>query len=312
MGRYQKQALVLGKEAQAKLQNSLVAIVGLGALGTVSANLLCRAGVGHLVLVDRDLVELDNLQRQVLFDEGDISKPKAIRVAEKLRKINSEIKIESYFENLDQDTIDLLDTDLVLDCTDNLETRFLINDYCKKNKKPWIFASAIKQAGFVYVIAPKKPCFRCIFKEASLETCETTGVLNAITMQVGAIQSNEAIKLLVDAEVEQDLLFINLTKNKIEKIKVKKNKDCLTCNGVFNYLTAGKKDITKFCGSGTFLIKGSFDFNEVKARLKKNFNIKESEGVFYFSNLTVFKDKVLIKAKTEKEARSLYSKYIGN
>ena len=126
---------MLGKEAQAKLQNSLVAIVGLGALGTVSANLLCRAGVGHLVLVDRDLVELDNLQRQVLFDEGDISKPKAIRVAEKLRKINSEIKIESYFENLDQDTIDLLDTDLVLDCTDNLETRFLINDYCKKNKK---------------------------------------------------------------------------------------------------------------------------------------------------------------------------------
>ncbi len=311
MERYRKQVLVLGKDAQAKLQNSLVAVVGLGALGTVSANLLCRAGVGHLVLIDRDIVKLDNLQRQLLFDEEDLGKPKATQAAEKLRKINSEIKIEAYFENLDQDTSAFLNSDLVLDCTDNLETRFLINDYCKKNKKPWIFASAIKQAGFVYVLTPEKPCFRCIFKEASLETCETTGVLSTITTQIAAIQVNEAIKLIVGAKTEQNLLSVDLTKNKIEKINVKKNKNCLACNGIFDYLTTGKY-ITKFCGSGTFLIRGNFNFNEVRTRLKKNFGIKEAEGVFYLNNLTIFKDKVLVKAKTEKEARSLYSKYIGD
>ena len=217
MERYKKQALVLGKKAHQRLEKSAVAIVGLGALGSVSAELLTRAGVERLILIDRDIVELDNLQRQGLFDERDIGKPKAEQAKLKLEKINSEIRLEAYFENLDSSTVNLLKGDLVLDCTDNLETRFLINDYCIKNKKPWIFASALGLAGFVFVIKPGGPCLSCIFKEASLETCETAGVLNTITTLVGAVQTNEAIKVLTGKGAERDLLLVTLKKNSIPK-----------------------------------------------------------------------------------------------
>ena len=140
--RYSRQMLLkeIGEEGQSKLDYKKVVIVGIGALGTVAAELLARAGIGSLRLIDRDVVEESNLQRQILFTEKDVGKSKSVMAAEKLKEINSLIKIESYPLHLDPKNVSLLqDADLVLDCTDNLETRFLINDHCRKEKIPWIY-----------------------------------------------------------------------------------------------------------------------------------------------------------------------------
>ena len=177
----------VGKKGQNKLGNSTVAIVGLGALGSVSSELLARAGIGKLILIDRDIVELSNLQRQGLFDESDAGKPKSLSAKEKLAEINSEIKIDFFIDDLNFNNIEKLipikNIGLILDCIDNLETRFLINDYCMKNKIPFIYSSAIGTKGYVFNIIPDKdsPCLRCFLQEAAkLDTCETAGVLNSI------------------------------------------------------------------------------------------------------------------------------------
>src|SRR3989344_9585267 len=186
----------IGKEGQKRLRKSSVAIVGLGALGSVSAELLARAGIGKLILIDRDVVELSNLQRQALYDESDIGKPKALAAKEKLRKINSEIEIEFYIDDLNFENIgkiiNVKSADLILDCTDNLETRFLINDFSIKNKITFIYSSAVGSKGYIFnVIQKKTACLKCFLKEAAqLGTCETVGVLNTITNLISSIQAN--------------------------------------------------------------------------------------------------------------------------
>jgi len=227
-----RQELVIGKEAQKKLEQSKVAIVGLGATGSLTSELLVRSGVKKLILIDRDYIESSNLQRQHMFVVSDVGEPK-VKVSEKyLKKINSKIKVKSYFDNLDHSNIDLIGADLVLDCTDNLQTRFLINDYCKKNKIDWIFSSAIKGHGYVFNVLSNGPCFNCVFGNlSSSDTCETVGVMNTITSLISSLQVNEAIKLLIDREPENDLIYVNIDKNNILKIKVNKKKSCEVCNG---------------------------------------------------------------------------------
>jgi len=180
--RYLRQEIFreIGKKGQSKLRKSTVAIVGLGALGSVSAELLARAGIGKLIVIDRDIVELSNLQRQSLYDESDIGKPKAIAAKEKLSKINSEIKIDIFIDDLNRENIDKIlslrgkyidekfnkivennkknknNIDLILDCTDNLETRFLVNDFSIKNKIPFIYSSAVGSKGYVFNVMPVK------------------------------------------------------------------------------------------------------------------------------------------------------------
>src|SRR3989344_2567536 len=213
--RYTRQEIFseIGKDGQNKLGKSSVVIVGLGALGSVSAELLARAGIGKLILIDRDIVELSNLQRQSLYDEGDIGKPKALAAKEKLNKINSEVEIDFYVEDLNSGNINEIisingnynnvknnkkyiknnkNTDLILDCTDNLETRFLINDFSVKNRISFIYSSAVGSKGYVFnVIQKKTACLKCFLKEAAqLGTCETVGVLNTITNLISSIQAN--------------------------------------------------------------------------------------------------------------------------
>lgn len=303
--RYIRQERFIGKEKQKLIQSKTISIVGLGAIGSVVSELLTRAGVKKLILIDRDFVELSNLQRQSLFCEDDVGKSKAIILKEKLIEINKEIKIDSYFDNLDNDNIDLIKSDLILDCTDNLETRFLINEYSVKNKIHFIYASAIGDSGYLFNVVPGNACFNCIFKPVNnLETCETFGVLNSITHLIASLQVNEAIKILTNSKYESDLLFVNLSNNEFMKIKVTKNKECSVCSKkIFDYLSGKKSNvIIKFCGSSSYLFKGNYEFNKINERLKKEKNNK----------ITVFKNKVLIKAKDEKEAKSLYSKYVGN
>ena len=150
--KYSRQILIreIGKEGQQILANTKIAIVGLGAVGSVTAELLCRAGVGYLLLVDRDMVEESNLQRQLLYTEEDIGKSKAFAAQERLSKINSSIQVIAEAIHLDTTNLSFLENaDLILDCTDNLQTRFVINDFCKKVKQKWVYAAAIKNAGYV-------------------------------------------------------------------------------------------------------------------------------------------------------------------
>jgi adenylyltransferase/sulfurtransferase len=309
--RYSRQEKIIGKENQKKLSSSTIAIVGLGATGSSSAELLTRAGIKNLIIIDRDYIEESNLQRQHLFTEDDINKPKAEIVEKHLKKINSKIKIKSYFDNLDEGNINLLKSDIILDCTDNLTTRFLINEYSIKENIPWIYSAAIRNSGYIFNSIPGKTCLKCFIAESSnLETCETSGIMNTISTLISTLQVNETIKILTKQDYEKDLIFVNLTNNTFDRIKVKKNKNCQACNKQFEYLTGKKKQkVISFCGKDTYLIYGNFDYNKLKKKYK---NIKILGKSFIYKDMTFFKDKVMIKAKTKKEALSLYSKYIGN
>ncbi len=314
--RYSRQILLkgIGKKGQKKLSSSTVAIVGLGALGTASAELLTRAGIGKLILIDRDIIELSNLQRQSLFTEEDLGKPKVLQAEKQLKKINSEIKIQAHFEHLDYNNINLLSSDLILDCTDNLYTRFLINEYSIKTSIPWIYSSCLEHSGYVFNIIPGKICFNCIFNNlTSIGTCDTLGVLNTLANLISSLQVNEAFKILLNKSYEKNLLYINIWQNKIEKIKVKKLKNCNACNKNFKYLTGERSDkLIKFCGSDNYLIKGSFNYLNLKKKLKK-YILNDWENSFKLKNLIIFKNKnVLIKAESEKQAKSIYSKFIGD
>ena len=326
--RYIRQEILkeIGKKGQQKLRNSSAAIVGLGALGSASAELLARAGIGRLILIDRDIVELSNLQRQNLFEESDVGKPKASQAKIHLKKINSDVKIDFFIDDLNSESIDKTfygKINLILDCTDNLETRFLLNDLSIKNKIPFIYSSAIGAKGCVFNIIPNStPCLRCFLKEsAQLETCETAGVLNTITNIISSLQASECIKILLKKKnLEKKLLFFDVWKNELIKINVNKNENCFCCvRKNFEYLNSKKSaKIVKLCGNNIYEIKskpiGTAQFNILKNRLKK---IGKVADFFYCINfagkLTIFRDgRALIKAKDEKEAKSLYSKLIGN
>ena len=166
---YTAQEGLLGKEGQTLLSKKTVCIVGIGALGSVSAELLTRSGMGRLILIDSDKVEESNLHRQLLYAQKDINQPKVLAARTHLESINPKIKIETHEVRLTADNISLLKSDLILDGTDNLETRFIINDYAVKNKLPWIYAGAIQTKGFIFPILPNQPCFECLLGHANSE-----------------------------------------------------------------------------------------------------------------------------------------------
>src|SRR6266446_10069085 len=218
LDRYSRQTLFgpIGKQGQERLRAASAAIIGCGALGTALANNLCRAGIGRLVIADRDYIELNNLQRQILFDEDDITRrlPKAIAAAEKLRRINSGVSIEPLVEDINADGIESLvqDVDLVLDATDNFETRYLLNDVCVKYARPWIYSGVIASYGVTMNIVPgETPCLRCIFPDMPLPgttpTCDTAGVLNGTVGAMAGIASTEALKLLLKSEQVSRAMF---------------------------------------------------------------------------------------------------------
>ncbi len=231
MMRYSRQEILIEKENQELLNRKTVCVVGLGALGSNSSNLLTRSGV-NLILVDKDKVELSNLQRQNIYTEGNIGLFKSDVACDYLKKVNSKIKIKRYNVKLNQENINLIKSDLVLDCTDNLEVRFLINDFCSKNKIPWVHAAAIQNHGLIFNVMPGKACFNCIYRNIKeFDRCEDIGVLNTITTLISSLQVSEAFKILLNKDYEESLIRINLDKNLFEKIKVNKNTDCEVCNG---------------------------------------------------------------------------------
>src|SRR4051812_48476795 len=247
LDRYSRQMRfpALGESGQMRLLNSRVTICGCGALGTVLANHLVRAGVGRVRIVDRDFIETHNLQRQILFDEQDVADnlPKAEAAARKLRLINSQVNVEPVVTDIDHTNIlDLVgDADLILDGTDNFETRYLINDAAVKLGKPWIFGGVIGSEGQSMTIRPGlTPCLRCVIEDSPppgmSPTCETAGVLGPAVAVIASFEAVEAIKLLsgaVDA-LNTELIMVDLWDWTFRRLKVANllgKVDCPCCKG---------------------------------------------------------------------------------
>jgi len=249
--RYARQTVLsqIGPEGQKKLSESSVLIVGCGALGAAQAELLARAGVGSIFLADRDVVELHNLQRQLLYDEQDVEElmPKASAAARKLRRINSSVRIEEIVTDVTNSNIEKLiePVDLVLDATDNFQTRCLINDACIKVGKPWVYGGVVGTNGMVMVVSPGNgPCFRCILPEppnvSDLPTCATHGVLNTAVLWVAALQVTEAFKLLMGIDSSEHFLrALDIWKGSVDSMRVSKDENCPCCSKRhFEYLEA--------------------------------------------------------------------------
>lgn len=323
----------IGEEGQEKLLNSKVAIIGLGALGSVSANNLCRAGVGSIKLVDRDYVELSNLQRQSLYEEEDVRNelPKAVAAYEHLKKINSSIQLEPMIADVNSSNIEsiLEGCDLVLDGTDNFEVRLLLNEACNHYKIPWIYCGAVGSVCMSMNIIPgETPCFQCVMGESedyqNHETCSTVGVLNMITNIAASVQSAEAIKILIGSkQVRKTLFYMDVWNNSVEFLEVEKNQECETC-GKHNYTFLGKSRgtyTTSLCGRNEIQVipmnKSDMNFEVLAESLKKFGEVNWNAFMLKFHNefigIKLFKDgrAIIENAKDENNAKSIYAEYIG-
>ncbi|MBM4430116.1 MAG: thiazole biosynthesis adenylyltransferase ThiF, partial [Chloroflexi bacterium] len=253
LARYARQTILaeVGQAGQHKIACSAAAVVGCGALGTHIANHLVRAGVGRVRIIDRDFVELSNLQRQVLYDEEDAERglPKAVAAAAGLRRINSTVQVEEVVADVNPDNAEKLlrDVQVVLDGTDNFETRFLINDVCLKLNVPWIYGGAIATYGMVMPIVPHvTPCFRCFVADmpppGSAPTCDTVGVLGTVPAVIAAMQATEALKLLSgnEAKLNKDLVFVDLWAGQAQHLDLaKSDSPCPACDlGQYDFLAA--------------------------------------------------------------------------
>lgn len=308
---FERQITYLGKENQDKIEKTQIAVIGLGSLGSKITELLVRSGIKSLTLIDRDLVEESNLQSQSLYTLKDINKPKTKAIKTHLLKINPKIKLNLIFDHLNYENINIKEP-IIVDCTDNLETRFLLNEFVLKNNKTLIHTSCIQNQGYLYIIQKNKACLQCFLKETNLETCQTSGILNSIPTAISALASSEIIKLITNNQPEKDLINLNLETNQLTRIKIKINKECKPHKNMFNYLTGKKeKTVIKFCSSNTYLIPHKKNIKELKAKLKAEIT-QDLTQAFIINNITIFPKKVLIKSKDKKQAESLFSKYIGN
>lgn len=336
--RYNRQILFqpIGRNGQEKLTNSRVLLVGCGALGAAHAEILARAGVGFLRIVDRDFVEFSNLQRQTLYSETDARErlPKAIAAQNRLRAINSEIEVDAIVADVNFSNIENLaaDVDLILDGTDNFQVRYLINDACVKLKKPWIYGAAVSSYGTTMTIFPNEtPCLRCIFEEmpdaGTAPTCDTAGVIQPIITSVSAIQTTEALKILTGNldKLHRSLIQIDVWQNDWRKIKLNEpNADCECCaKRNYEFLDAEQSEFSAvLCGRNAVQIappkSANLDLKSLAERLKNLGAVKQNEYLLRLNvdeyELTVFKDARAIIRGTDDimTARSIYSKYVGN
>ncbi len=348
LARYNRQMLwePIGVQGQKKLRDAKILMVGCGALGTVLANTLGRAGVGHMTIIDRDFIEINNLQRQVLFDQQDIKDqlPKSVAAQRKLALINSDIDVEAVVADVNHTNIEqyAAGKDLLLDGTDNFETRFLINDVSIKLDIPWIYGACISAMGLGMVIRPGlTPCLRCIFETSPPPgmnpTCDTAGVLGPTVNVVASWQAMEALKLLTGnmAVVSKSLFSFDLWDNRYQQLNVSRAReiaDCPACkHRDFEYLT-GKfgSSTTSLCGRNAIQITQPaghrVDFAQISGGLRAvgnpTFNkfmlkcaIAEGCGEAQKNyELTLFADgRAIIKGTNEASvAKAIYARYVGS
>jgi molybdopterin/thiamine biosynthesis adenylyltransferase len=335
--RYSRQARFwgVGAAGQEKLRAARVAVVGCGALGSVAVDLLARGGVGEITVVDRDFVELSNLQRQVLFDEADAAAalPKAVAAARAVARINSRVAVRPLIVDVTPANVEQIvaGAQVVLDGTDNFETRYLINDACVKLGIPWVYGGAVGATGMAMAILPgETPCLRCVFPgvqpAGTIGTCETDGVLGSIVMLVAAVQWTEAVKILVGdrARVGRGLATFDVWSSDYQQAEgFTRRLDCPCCGlRRFEFLEAkATSRTTSLCGRNAVQVSPAqplrLDLTELGRRLSPAGPVLCNEFVLRFTvgaqELTIFEDgRAIVKGTADLGvARSLYARYVG-
>ncbi|MMZ46333.1 Molybdopterin-synthase adenylyltransferase [compost metagenome] len=336
--RYSRQELFgkIGPKGQKNIRSKHVLMVGAGALGTANADMLVRAGIGRLTLVDRDYVDWSNLQRQQLYDEADAHEqiPKAVAAQRRLQQINSDVDIRALVQDVSLEEIGdiAIGVDLIVDATDNFDTRLLLNDYAVKHQIPWIYGACVGSYGTTFTIVPgQTPCLHCLLGTVPLggATCDTVGIISPAVQMVAAYQSAEALKLLTgdNSALQGKLISFDLWNNQHQAIQISAMKkiDCPTCgeHPVYPFLQSEHQAKTAvLCGRDTVQIRpvthAVRDLNEA-ARLLSRQGGKVEHNPYLVSvvigshRLVLFQDgRVLIHGtKDIAEARSIYHKYLG-
>jgi molybdopterin/thiamine biosynthesis adenylyltransferase len=332
--KYSRQILFagIGEAGQQRLQAANIVIVGCGAIGAAAANLMVRAGVGKIHIIDRDFVEPSNLQRQILFDEADAlaALPKAVAAERKLRSINSAVSVEGIVADLSpRNAVELLaSSDLILDGTDNFETRFLINDFAIQHSKPWIYGAAVASYGLTMTIRPgHTPCLACLMDSQHTgleETCDTIGVLGPIVNLIASLECAEAMKLLAGRTeaLHNRLISCDVWTGHFQSIRIARNPDCRACvRREFTYLEGEAQPHITMCGRDSVQIHErarKLDLSELKSRLSPTVSdVRHNDFLLRFRippyEMTIFSDgrAILKGTKDPAVARSLYARYIG-
>jgi molybdopterin-synthase adenylyltransferase len=332
--RYSRQILFpgIGERGQEALMRSHAAVVGSGALGTFHAAALARAGVGRLTLVDRDYVEPGNLHRQWLFEESDAAEslPKAVAAARAIGRINSSVRVRAAVADLTASNIEELlgEADLILDGTDNFETRYLLNDFAVSRAVPWIYGAAVGSYGLAMPVIPgRTACLRCVYPEppsGAQPTCESAGVLNVIASAVASLQVADALKILSGRAdlVEPRITTLDVWDGGIRQIaSPPRDPDCPACaRREFPYLQESARPPVRLCGRDAVQIHEagrSVDLAELRARLEPLGEVRANEFVLRFVappyEITVFPDgRAIVKGTADTGvARSVYARYVG-
>ena len=320
----------IGQAGQQRLLDARVAVVGCGALGSFQAGALARAGIGFLRIIDRDYVELSNLQRQWLFDQCDVEQglPKAIAATRRIAAINSDIEAEPAVADLTPENIDDLlgDAGLILDGTDNFETRYLINDYAVSRGRPWVYGAAVGSYGITMPVLPgTTACLRCVYPDppaGAQPTCETAGVLGSITALIASLQVSEALKILCGVDVSRKITTVDIWSGEIRQLaQPSPDERCPACGRrEFPYLSGERRSPVSLCGRNAVQIherSRPLDLEDLAARLAPLGVVRANEFALRFETppylLTVFSDgRAIVKGTTDVGvARSLYARYVG-
>ena len=335
--RYSRQVLFgpIGELGQKRLAAGRIAIVGCGATGSALAALLARAGVGFIRILDRDYVESSNLQRQSLFSEADAAEslPKAIAAARAIASFNSQVIVEPHVADLVPGNVAelLADVDVILDGTDNFETRYLVNDFAVQNTRPWIYSAAVGSYAVTLNVVPgKTACLSCIFPDSptgTVETCETSGILNSAVNLVASIAATETIKLLVGGTdhpaLRKTLLSHDVWNNEHAEISAAHPRTgCRACDArEFIHLRGEARPHITLCGRNSVQIHEQhrpINFAEMTSRLQPHGAVRHNAFVLKFWHdpyeMTLFPDgRAIIKGTTDTGiARSLYARYVGS
>ena len=332
--KYSRQILFppLGEEGQERLLRSRAVIVGCGALGSLQANALARAGVGEIVLIDRDYIELSNLQRQWLFDEADAAEalPKAVAAARKLATINSSVAARGVVADLTPQNAEelLLPAGVILDGTDNFDTRYLMNDVAVKHGVAWIYGAAVGSYGLTMPVLPGvSACLACLFPTppaGAQPTCDTAGILNAITALIASLQVADALKILAGKceDVESRLFTADVWKNTYRTVSTReRNPECVACGRrEFAHLAGRDRPPISLCGRDSVQIHDRdrpLDLRALAETLRRLGTVRANEYALRFCcspyEMTIFPDgRAIIKGTTDPGvARSLYARYVG-
>lgn len=329
--RYSRQILFppIGERGQEKIARATVAIAGCGALGTFQAEALARGGIGRLKLIDRDYVDGSNLQRQWLYCEADSENgtPKAVAAANRLGQINRNVPVEFFVTDLTPSNAEelLSECHLILDGTDNFETRYLLNDISAKHGIPWIYGAAVAGHGLVFPVVPGRgPCLACLYPEppkGTHDTCDTVGVLNAITASVAARQVALALRILVGDEFVPALESIDVWDGASRRINPSRDELCRVCGqGHFDYLDGLKRKPVSLCGRNAVQLHENarpVDLMALAGRLRPVGDVRVNDFALRMTlpkyELTVFRDgRAIIKGTTDiAVARNVYAQYVG-